>query len=297
MSPRMLPGGIPNDRLVMGRYPELFFRYHRLNRLERFLHGPGKVLTRAVWWATSVLFRSLLRMPAVMIPDHRLPMGLENVGVAPEFFELARRGRLDLRRDTITAFGDDAEVELASGERLAADTVVFATGWRQTLPFLGPELASAVIQDGRFQLYRHILAPTEPGLGFVGYASSIACQLTAEISAHWLSQSFRGELTLPTVDEMTAEIQRVHTWLAEMLPARSQGYFVGPCVAHHIDDLLTDIGVPTRRTRNVFTEYLGAFRPARYWDVTEERRARSPQEQLADRPEPSARSRRRRASA
>jgi hypothetical protein len=236
-------------------------------------------------------------MPAVMIPDHRLPMGLENVGVAPEFFELARRGQLDLRRDTITAFGDDAEVELASGERLAADTVVFATGWRQTLPFLGPELASAVIQDGRFQLYRHILAPTEPGLGFVGYASSIACQLTAEISAHWLSQTFRGELTLPTVDEMTAEIQRVHAWLAEMLPARSQGYFVGPCVAHHIDDLLTDIGVPTRRTRNVFTEYLGAFRPARYCDVTEERRARSPQEQLADRPEPSARSRRRRASA
>jgi cation diffusion facilitator CzcD-associated flavoprotein CzcO len=42
MSPRMLPGGIPNDRLVMGRYPELFFRYHRLNRLERFSARPGK---------------------------------------------------------------------------------------------------------------------------------------------------------------------------------------------------------------------------------------------------------------
>lgn len=273
MSPRLLPGGVPIDRLVLGRYSELFFRYHRLTRIERFLQGSGSILTRLFWWMASLLFRSLLRMPAVMVPDERLPMGLENVGVAPEFFALARQGRVDLRRDTITTFGDGAELLLASGDRVAADTVVFATGWRQTLHFLAPELASAVMQDGRFQLYRHILPPTEQGLGFIGYASSTACQLTAEVSAHWLSQTFRGEHTLPTVGQMNAEIQRVHTWLAGVFPARSEGYYVGPCVAHHIDDLLTDMGLPKRRTHNAFTEYLGAFTPARYCDVAEQRRA------------------------
>jgi len=297
MSPRLLPGGVPIDRLVLGRFSEAFFRYHRLNRVEGFLHGPGKILTQLFWWIASLLFSSLLRMPAAMTPSQRLPMGLENVGVAPEFYAVARQGRLNLRHDSIMAFGDGDEVLLASGDRIAADTVVFATGWRQTLHFLTPELASAAMRDGRFLLYRHILPPTEPRLGFIGYASSTACQLTAEIAAHWLSQTFRGELIPPTVDEMESEIQRVHAWLADVLPARSQGFFVGPCVAHYVDDLLTDMGVPTRRTRNVFTEYLGEFTPARYSDVTEQRRAGSPQEQLAGRPEPSARSQRPRASA
>lgn len=275
MSPRVLPGGIPNDRLVIGRLPELIFRYHHLSRVEQFLHGPGRIVTRLSWWVTSVLFRTLLRMPAVMVPAQQLPSGLENVGVAPEFYALARKGRLDLRRDVITAFDSSDKLQLASGAQIAADVVIFATGWRQTLPFLAPELASAAMQDGRFQLYRNILPPTEPRLGFVGYASSIACQLTSEISAHWLAQTFRGEHALPTVEDMKAEIQRVHAWLAVMLPARPQGYFIGPCVAHHIDDLLTDMGLPTRRTRNVLTEYLSSFTPARYCDVAEQRHYRS----------------------
>jgi cation diffusion facilitator CzcD-associated flavoprotein CzcO len=275
MSPRVLPGGIPNDRLVLGRLPELVFRYHHLTRVEEFLQGRGRIVTRFSWWVTSVLFRRLLRMPTVMVPAQQLPSGLENVGVAPEFYALARQGRLDPKRDVIAAFDSGDKLQLAGGEQIAADVVIFATGWRQTLGFLAPDLASAAMQDGRFQLYRNILPPTEPRLGFVGYASSIACQLTSEISAHWLSQTFRGEHALPTVEDMKAEIQRVHAWLAVMLPARPQGYFIGPCVAHHIDDLLTDMGLPTRRTRNVFTEYFGPFLPSRYADVAEQRRYRS----------------------
>ncbi len=273
MAPRLLPGGIAIDRMVIGRHSELFFRYHHLTRVEQLLQGHGRILTRLFWWITSRLFRGMLRMPAVMIPDKSLPLGLENVGVAPEFYDMLRKGRLAVRRDVITAFGGDAEVQLASGDQVAADVVIFATGWRQTLPFLTPELASAVMQDGHFQLYRNILPPTEPRLGFIGYASSTACQLTAEISAHWLSENFRGARTLPTVEAMEAEIKRVHDWLAVMLPARSQGFFIGPCVVHHIDDLLTDMGLPTRRTRNVLTEYFGEFVPARYADVADQRRA------------------------
>jgi dimethylaniline monooxygenase (N-oxide forming) len=272
MAPRVLPGGIPIDRLVLGRLPELFCRYHHLTRVERFLHGRGRFLTRLFWWVTGVLFRAFLCMPAVMVPDQPLPLGIENLGMAPEFYDLARQGRLDLRRDEIAAVGNGAELLLASGDRVAADVVIFATGWRQTLPFLAPELASAALQHGHFRLYRHILPPAEQRLGFVGYASSTACQLTSEISAHWLSQMFRGEQRLPAVDEMEAEIQRVRAWLAEVLPARPQGYFLGPFLTHHIDDLVTDMGVPTRRTGNVFSEYLGPFGPARYRNIVDQQR-------------------------
>jgi dimethylaniline monooxygenase (N-oxide forming) len=272
MAPRYVPGRIPIDRVLLGRLPELFFRYHHVSGVERFLHGPGRIVTWLFWRLTGLLFRATLCMPAVMVPDQRLPLGQENVGFAPEFYDLARRGRVHLRRDTIAAFGGGADVILAGGDRVAADVVIFATGWRQTLPFLSSEIASTMLRDGRFWLYRHILPPTEHRVGFVGYASSTACQLTSEMSAHWLSQAFRGELTLPPVDDMHAEIQRVNDWLADVFPARAEGYFVGPHLAHHIDDLLRDIGLPTRRTSNIVAEYLGPFTPARYSDVAGQRR-------------------------
>ena len=272
MMPRHFPGGIPADQLAMGRLTEAFLRYHRRSPVEQLLHGPGKKLTELVWRAVSLLFRLLLRMPAAMVPDEPMPAGIENLGFGKEFYDMARRGQLILRRDSIMAFPGGREILLAGGDRVAADVVVFATGWRQSLSFLAPELRAAVVSDGRFQLYRHILPPAEQRLGFVGYASSTACQLTSEISAHWLSQCFRGQLALPSVDEMRSELRRVRAWLEEVLPARPQGYFVGPYLVHHIDDLMTDMGLPTRRTSNFVSEYLGRFSPVRYQDLAEERR-------------------------
>ena len=272
MAPRYLPGGIPAERLYMTRLAESFFRYHRLRHSERFLHGPGEALTRVFWRKVCAQLRVLLGMPTVMVPDTLLPVGFENFGIGQDAYDMFRRGQLRVRRDEVSAFCGGSEVLLANGKRLAVDVVVFATGWRQSLPFLAPELQSAVLRDGKFQLYRHILPPTEPRLGFVGYASSTACQLTSEISAHWLSHTFRGDLTLPSTGDMQAEVDRVGKWLEAAFPRRPQGYFIGPHVAHHIDDLVADMGLPTQRTSNFVTEYLAPVLPARYRGIVEERR-------------------------
>jgi hypothetical protein len=217
-----------------------------------------------------------MKVPAVMVPDGPLPLGIETLGVAPEFFASARAGQVTCRRDRISSFTGGDEVELMSGDRIGADLVVFATGWRQSLKFLAPELQTAVVPDGHFRLYRHILPPGVPRLGFVGYASSLACQMTAEISAHWLSQSFRGELQLPESKAMEAEIDRVRDWLREAIPGRPDGYYVGPHVGHHIDELMADMGLRTRRKRSAVAEFLLPLFPRRYAGVgAERRRARS----------------------
>ncbi|MGW4117714.1 flavin-containing monooxygenase [Nocardia sp. NPDC004711] len=276
MLPRFLPGGVPSDRIILNRSTEAFFRYHRQTLIERFLHGRGKKFTERYWRAVSASMRLLLRAPKGMVPDAPLPAGIENLGVSDEFFRMARRGRIALRRDTIAAFPGGTTVQLAGGDRLEADVVVFATGWRQELEFLAPELAKTVRVEGRFQLYRHILPPMLPRLGFIGYGSSDACQLTAEVSAHWLSQHFLGELALPGVDNMHREIARVGTWLGEVMPERPEGYYLGPYLTHHIDELMGDMGLPTRRTDNFVTEYFDTLLPGRYADLTEERlRART----------------------
>jgi hypothetical protein len=222
-------------------------------------------------------------MPPELVPESTLPIGFENSGVGGEFYEVLRQGKLVPKRAQIASFQGATAVELDTGERLDADVVIFATGWRQDVSFLDPDLRGRIQKHGVFHLYRHILPPEEPRLGFVGYASSIACQFTSEIAAHWLSQHFRGELALPSRSEMEREIARVLGWTAEVFPGCKQGYFVGPYVAHYIDDLVRDMGLRTIRKRNPLAEYLAPFWPERYQEIAEERRrARRPdQETLA----------------
>lgn len=274
MVPRYFFERVRFDRVAMTRFGELFLRYHRQSRVESLLHGPARALVRVWWWGFGRLLRRLLRMPAALVPDVPLPVGFEGAGIGGEFYEVLREGKLTLRRTQITRFTGPASAELATGETIEADVVVLATGWRQGLSFLDADLLRQVESDGRFRLYRHILPPRQPRLGFVGYASSTANQLTSEIAAHWLSQCFRGELSLPPVDEMEREISRVLEWAAEVFPGRSQGYFIGGYLAHYLDDLLRDMGLPRRRAANVVSEYFGPIWGERYRDVPDQRRRR-----------------------
>jgi len=271
MIPRYF-GRIRVDRITMTRFAELFLRYHRQSLCERVMHGPAKAVVRAWWRGFSCLDRRVLRMPDVLKPGTLLPQGYENTGTGSEFYDALKLGKLSLRRAGVSRFAGAAAIELDNGESLDADVVVFATGWRQGIPFLDSDLKSRVIKDDRLHLYRHILPPGQPGLGFVGYASSTACQLTSELAAHWLSQCFRGELALPDATAMEQEISRVLKWSSEVFPGRSQGYYIGPYVAHYLDELLSDMGLPRRRTGNFLSEYFAPLWPERYRSVGEERR-------------------------
>jgi cation diffusion facilitator CzcD-associated flavoprotein CzcO len=272
MVPRYFYGRIRADRLILTRFFELLIPYHSPSRLESFLHGPARGLVKLWWRMQTRLLRKSLGMARSLVPDHPLPTGFENIGIGVEFYDVLRRGKLVTKRARIAGFEWPTTILLDTGDRVEADVVIFATGWQQRLDFLDSELRREVLKDGRFHLYRHILPPREPRVGFIGYASSIACQLTSEIAAHWLSQCFRGELQLPAVPDMEREISRVHAWANEVFPARREGYFVGPFLAHYIDELMLDMRLETRRTRHLLSEYFAPFWPSRYRDVEEERR-------------------------
>jgi dimethylaniline monooxygenase (N-oxide forming) len=272
MVPRYFYGRIRADRVILTRFFELFTRYHSPNRFEAFLHGPARAIVRFWWRAQTALLRRSLGLPGNLVPDHPLPSGFENVGIGFEFCDVVRRGKLATKRARIAKFAGPTTILLDTGELVEADVVVFATGWRQRIDILDSELRDEVQKGGKFHLYRHVLPPREPRLGFVGYASSIACQLTSEIAAHWLSQCFRGELQLPAVSDMEREIDRVHAWAADVFPARAEGYFIGPFLGHYIDELMRDMRLNTRRTRHVISEYFAPLWPSRYRDVGEERR-------------------------
>lgn len=259
--------GIRYDQLFFTRFAEFFFEYHRQNRLEAWLHGPGKPLVNLYWRLNSWLVRRLIRTPDIMVPEHPLTSNLLNIGIGGEFYQAVHEERTIPKHAEISAFTGRKSLRLSTGEELEADVVVFATGWRQQLSFLDSSLLEKVEKNGFYHLYRHILPPEEPRLGFIGYAQSFMSNLTSEIPAHWLSHCFRDELSLPAKTEMDKEIARVRAWAEDRFDLGEAGFFIGPHISHYTDELMEDMGLPVQRTGNFFTEYFGRFLPRRYREL------------------------------
>lgn len=273
MTPRYLLGFIPADFLVVSKFSGSLLRYHRFRGWEKPLHTVGAPLVGLWWKMFSVLFSKLTRMPEKMTPPP-LPTELERVGVGAEFFTQLNSGKATATIGEIGKFHAN-HVELLDGTKLPADLVIFATGWKQNTDFIDPELRNEIVDDsGRFHLYRQILPPTINNLGFVGYASSFAAQMTAEVGAHWLSQCFLKGVDLPSPAGMEQEIERVHKWAQEVMPSRREGYFVGAYMTNYINDLLDDMGIPLQRTSNFLQEFFGPCFGSRFASLTEERRAK-----------------------
>jgi cation diffusion facilitator CzcD-associated flavoprotein CzcO len=263
--------GVRYDHLFFNRFFEAFYRYHRLGPFEAFLHGPARPFVRLFWKVQSQIVRRVLDVPPELVPDEPLP-GRLDIGVGGDVYAAVREGQAAARRAEIVSFTGSSTAKLSTGEEINADVVIFATGWEQPLDFLDSELRRHVKKDGHFHLYRHILPPDAPRLGFVGYAQSFMTPLTSEIAAHWLSEHFLGELELPSKEEMKREIARVRQWANDVFWPAREGYFVGPHISHYIDELMRDLGLPRMRTGNLAREWFGRFLPERYRSVADERR-------------------------
>ena len=246
--------------------------YHRLSRADAWLHGAGAPLLRLVWAGVTRLLRAQAGISGPLVPDAPLPRHLESIGIGTEAYALVRSGRIRPRKSSIRRFRGGTAIELDDGEVLDADVVIFATGFTQAVPFLEESIRRQIEREDGFHLYRFVLAPGVPRLGFIGYNSSTACQLTSEVAAHWLSDRFLGRLRVPSVEDMNREIERVRRWTAEVMPARSRGFFVGPWVVPHLDELMRDMGLPAVRSSNFIAENLLPVWPTRYRTLAEERR-------------------------
>lgn len=272
MLPRYFPGGTRVDDVFFTRFSEMTLpAYYRASRLESAIRT---VLTPFLWlWrrGMSSLVTRVAGMPPSMVPEQPVTSGAENIGIGTRFYEVLREGLARARCAEIRSFSGMNTLRLETGEEIEADLVIFATGWRQGVSVLDSGLREEVRRDGSFHLYRHVLPPRERHLGFVGYASAGNNALTSEIAAHWLSQCFREELDLPDAVTMGQEIARRHEWAAEVFPNRKEGYFVGGYVASYVDELMQDMGLPTWRTDNFFSEYVEPLYAERYKGLAKER--------------------------
>ncbi len=271
MIPRYLHGK-RLDYILFNRFSEQIFpAYHNASRIKRMFR---KVAAPLLWvWrkAVNIIVIRQAGIPHSMKPKVPVISGIENNGIGTEFYEILQKGHAEIRQATIESISGKNRIVLNTGEQLEADLVILATGWRQTISFLDEKLQKKIRKNGWFQLYRHILPPLERDMGFIGYASSGNAPLTSEISAHWLSQHFRGELELPDPSEMMQEINKVRSWTQKVFPRRNDGYFIGAYIGSYIDELMNDMGLETRRNRGLISEYFRPLWAKRYKNVTDER--------------------------
>lgn len=276
-------GNLINMRyLLFSRFSEAFFNAPYKTGFQKFLHSAGKPMVWAQWRGLELLLKNQFKLKACgMVPQHRIEDQIScSLGVAPEgFYEKVLAGSIKAQQTEIDRFDGD-KLYLRNGQVLQPEVVVCGTGFSQGLPFLEERYRNKIIdeKDG-FQLFRNILHPDVPQLGFVGYNSSLFTTLTSEIAANWLVKYAGNELQLPTQQEIAKDMRYMREWRNSGRPIASE--FSGSCVAPfnfmHIDQLMRDMGLRTKATRWAPYEFFKPINPKDYRILLQQANKKEPQ--------------------
>ncbi|MDO8862026.1 NAD(P)/FAD-dependent oxidoreductase [Haliea sp. E1-2-M8] len=253
--PKHLANVLNFKHLFLTRLSEALFRYIRLRGFERFLHGIGNPLRRAMLGSMEwVIERQLHLRRLDLHPDKPLEtIARSTVSLVTDgFYEKIESGVISIRKSAEITRLEPGKAILDSGETLPADVVICGTGWRQVCPFLDEAIMQKVTdRDGNFRLYRSVLPIGVPRLAFNGYNSSFFSQLNCEIAALWLVDYLEGGIKLPSLQAQNEYADRKLAWMEARTDGKhSKGTNIIPFSIHHIDELLDDMNmnlpVPTR---------------------------------------------------
>jgi len=135
-------------------------------------------------------------------PDHKL---LEaHPTVSAELLSRLGHGDIEIKPN-IDRFTGGRTIRFVDGSEEEIDLVVYCTGYKISFPFFDEELVSA--RDNRLSLYRRVVSVDHPGLYFIGLIQPLgAIMPLAEAQAEWVADLLGGRGTLPSPNEMRAEI-------------------------------------------------------------------------------------------
>jgi cation diffusion facilitator CzcD-associated flavoprotein CzcO len=103
---------------------------------------------------------------------------------------------------------EGSDVVFTDGSRVAADLVVYCTGYKISFPFFDRDFLDPS-GDNEVRLYKRLFHPTVPGLYFIGLVQPLgAIMPIAERQSELVADHLQGRYALPSDAEMTAEITR-----------------------------------------------------------------------------------------
>lgn len=258
--------GVNMKYLLLNRLGESFIKpTDQHNRLDRFVHKIGmakKMLSFMEGYITKKqMLRELNLLPDVGIKEQAFgEISLET----PAFFEKIKEGKIVTKKAVIISF-NGKQIMLSNGEQIECDLVVFAAGFKQTIPFLPDDLKQKLTdEEGNYILYRHILPAGIPSLAFVGYNSSIQTPLSSEFGALWLCEYLKGRIVKPSETQIIKEGTEFIKWRSQFRRnAASRGLSTMPGTVHHVDRLLKDMNA-SLPFFSLIPDWLITTKPGRY---------------------------------
>jgi dimethylaniline monooxygenase (N-oxide forming) len=255
--------------------------------VERFLHHRLNFIVSGFWRLVELIFQSQVQWSGfgkdqaatdrlnTVQPKHSLGSDLRSAtAIAPDhYYRFVADGRIHPHHANLYGFSQNT-LKLEPGEEINCDVVVLSLGSQPpAFPFL-PEKYRHLLEahnDG-VQLYRHLIHPSIPNLGFVGFNHGFLHVPAVEIGTLWLCAALDGELELPAIEQMEQDIEQVRQWKHKHIPFEpARGSGVNVRYQQYIDILLRDLGVsPYRKMPNLFAEIFARYHCADYKDVVEE---------------------------
>jgi cation diffusion facilitator CzcD-associated flavoprotein CzcO len=197
-------------------------------------------------------------------PDHRL--GEAHPTVSQRITEQVRAGAVVPKPNIAELAGD--RVVFADGMSVAADTVIYCTGYNVSFPFLDSRVMSVV--DNRVDLFHQVFPPEVSGLAFIGLVQPFGALMpVAEAQAAWVADHLGGGYRLPAREVMQAQIRSerearerqfvasprhtmeidFYTYLRQLRRERRRGKVSAPAVTDGSGDLLQPAGGTPRESR------------------------------------------------
>lgn len=284
--PREL-GGVHMAKVVLARMTTAMLpAWVHPNDLEKKLHERYPKVVAGFWQMISLLMRAQLGMhpfwrdPAVLErlrvlePENPLVYEMRAASaLAPDnYFPSVIQGKIQPYRGKVRGLSKKALL-LEDGREIPCDLVILAIGHNSPgFPFLPEPYRTwmAGEPDGT-QLYRHLVHPRIPRLAFAGFNHGFLHVPGVEIGTLWTAAVIRGDLKLPSIEEMEKSAENILTWKRDnSLGEPSRAYGISMRFHQYLDTLLTDLGLDPNRKKHPILEWVSAYTAADYRDVLEE---------------------------
>lgn len=188
-------------------------------------------------------------------------------------------GRLQVRRAEVEAFLPNG-LKLSTGEEIEADVVCLCCGNKAPTysTFFDPASREAAIlrdseqRQGGVVLYRHVVHPSIPDLGFAGNNHSFLHTSLVEMGALWMVAAFEGYLELPSEKRQIASAHRVAQYKQQNISFEpTYNMAVSTRFQQYLDMLCLDLGIsPWRKLPNPVAEYFQRYGASDYATCVEE---------------------------
>lgn len=162
------------------------------------------------WPIKQKIFSALLRASVGKPENYGLPKPAQGLGeahptVSSEILTKVGHGFVKVKPNIAELMGD--KIRFADGSTVAADAVIYCTGYKVTFPFFDEDFVSAPGND--LPLYRRVFKPGIDNLFFIGLLQPLgAIMPLAEDQSHWACEYLHGRYALPPRHEMLRQMER-----------------------------------------------------------------------------------------